>query len=74
MVIGYFLNTFCGKKNVVKKIIGLKFREKNSSHVKGWCRSGGGRFLGDFDGLDALGSHLLKSHIKHASHLTTCIT
>ena len=57
-----------------EKIIGLKLCGKNSSQAKGWCGLGWMRSLGDFDGLKALGSWLLKSHVRHATDLKTHIT
>lgn len=44
------------------KVISSKLCGQKCSHVKGWC--GWVQSQGDFDGLDAHGSHFLKPWVK----------
>jgi len=50
-----------------------KLHGKKFGHAKGWCGSSRVQSLDDFDGLDALGSWLIKPQVSHANHLKTHI-
>lgn len=56
------------------EVAGSNLHGKKSSHAKGWCGPSRVRTSGDFDGLNAPRSQLLKPQVRHANHLKTHIT